>query len=93
MSSAISNRVALTLLSPFLRTRPILCKFLTLDLLGEAKMTLCNRLILIPVENVPYDAMIIAFSSCSVMERTSSLSSVSTPVSYTHLTLPTKRIV
>ena len=60
MSSAISYRVALVLLFPFLRILPIDCRFRIRDLEGEAKMTLCKFLMLIPVLNVPYDATIIA---------------------------------
>ena len=79
ISSAISNRVAFILLSPFLKTLPMLCKFRIFDLFGDANITLWRFLILIPVEKVPYDAIMIALSSFSVILRTSSLSSVSTP--------------
>ena len=63
MSSAISYKVAMSLPSPLRKTLPIDCKFLTRDLLGEAKIILCNRLMLIPVEKVPYEATITALFS------------------------------
>ena len=67
MSSAISYSVAISLPSPFLRTRPMDWRLRIRDLLGEAKIILCKRLMLIPVEKVPYDAIIIALSSVSVI--------------------------
>ena len=79
MSSAMSYRVALTFLSPFRRTLPIDCKFRILDLDGDAKIILCKFLMLMPVEKVPYEATIIALLSFSVIARTFSRSSVSTP--------------
>jgi hypothetical protein len=45
---------------------------------GEEKIMLCRFLMLIPVENVPYDATIIAFDSFSVILLTSSRSSTPT---------------
>ena len=78
MSSDMSYRIASFLLSPKRNPRPIDCSVLILLLLGEAKITLCKLRILIPVENVPYDATIIAFSSFSVILRTSSRSSTPT---------------
>ena len=49
-----------------------------ISLLGEENMILCRFLMLIPVENVPYDATIIAFDSFSAILLTSSRSSTST---------------
>ena len=53
-------------MSDILNTLPIDCKFLILDLEGEAKMILCKFLRLIPTEKVPKEAIIIAdfFPKC-----------------------------
>ena len=75
----MSYKVAFVLLLPFLRTLPIDWRFRIRDLDGEAKMTLWRFLMLIPVEKVPYEAIMIALLSISVIDRTSSRSSVATP--------------
>ena len=79
MSSAKSYKVALAFESCVLKALPIDCRLRTLDLVGEAKITLCRFFILIPVLKVPYDAKIIALSEDSHISRTSSRSVAGTP--------------
>ena len=75
----MSYNVASELLSFNLSPLPIDCKFLMRDLLGEEKTMLCKLRILMPVEKVPYEAIMIALSDFSVICLIYSLSSVSTP--------------
>jgi hypothetical protein len=71
--------VCISSLSDFRKPRPIDWSTRILDLDGDANTTLCKFLMLIPVENVPYDATMIAFVSFSVIARIFSLVSVSVP--------------
>ena len=87
-SSPISYNFAISLFSDLRSCLPILCRTLILLFDGDANIILCNLRIEIPVLKVPYDAIMIAFSSCSVMCLISSRTSTSVPPWTKNIFLP-----